>query len=110
MPYKDPEKQRKWQRDKMRRVRAGVEKDKVSDQKWRTFSLDTAEDLRRIIEEQIELVRNSDAETLTKARVIKDLSKEARELLAIVVYEQRLAEIEAADSDAPTASFKDAKR
>ena len=71
MPYKDPEKQRAYQREYQRRRRNGSTAPPGSVDLPAPFRLRTAEDLVSLLQEQIDSVRSDPAAgTLEKARCI----------------------------------------
>jgi hypothetical protein len=108
-PYKDPDMQKKAQREIMRRRRRGTSVGKQLDSKWLKFHLQSTEDLRQVAEEQIEIVRNSGADELVVAKTINQLLQTSIKLLELSELEDRVAEIEADEEGKATESFKDAK-
>lgn len=71
MPYRDPIKQRAYQREYQRLRRAGSRQTPNQSPIPSSFRLQTARDVIRLIEEQVNLVRlDVDADTLEKARAV----------------------------------------
>ena len=108
MPYVNPDKQRAAQRETMRRRRAGVGGEKQLYEKWKTFHLEAAEDIRILIEEMIELLRNADIDVSVKALRVNQLSKTAIELLKLTKLETIARDLEEKGVDTTQSSWQDA--
>jgi hypothetical protein len=85
VPYKDPEKQRSYQREYQRRRRNGCKTPPGSADLPAPFRLRAAEDLLKLLEEQVDAVRLDPATgTIEKARCIGGLTT-----VALRALEQR---------------------
>jgi len=94
MPYKNPDKQRAYKREWMRMQRAG-ESGTPGGTLPLPFRLQTAQDVVRLLEEQIAAIREEQqAGTLEKARAIGYLAGIALKAVEVAGLEERVAALE----------------
>lgn len=97
MPYRDKEKQRAYNREWMRMRRAGESGTPGGTPLPLPFRLKAAEDVLRLIEEQVNAVReDKEAGTLEKARVIGYLASIALKAVEVANLEARIEVLEQA--------------
>jgi hypothetical protein len=95
MPYKDPEKQRGYQREYKRMQRAGSSQTPGQTLVPLPFRLKTAQDVLALIEEQVNAVREEpEAGTLEKARAIGYLAGIALKAVEVADLSARLEAVE----------------
>ena len=95
MPYRDPEKQRDYQREYKRMQRAGSSQTPGQTLIPMSFRLKTAQDALALIEEQVNAVREeSEAGTLEKARCIGYLAGIALKAVEAADLSARLEAVE----------------
>jgi hypothetical protein len=95
MPYKDPEKQRDYQREYKRMQRAGSSQTPGQTLVPLPFRLKTAQDVLTLIEEQVNAVREEpEAGTLEKARAVGYLAGIALKAVEVADLSARLEAVE----------------
>jgi hypothetical protein len=95
MPYKDPEKQRDYQREYKRMQRAGSSQTPGQTLVPLPFRLKTAQDVLALIEEQVNAVREEpEAGTLEKARAIGYLAGIALKAVEVADLSGRVEALE----------------
>ena len=95
MPYKDPEKQRDYQREYKRLQRAGSSQTPGQTLVPLPFRLKTAQDVLALIEEQVNAVREEpEAGTLEKARAVGYLAGIALKAVEVVDLSGRVEALE----------------
>ena len=95
MPYKDPEKQRDYQREYKRMQRAGSSQTPGQTLLPSTFRLKTARDVLALIEEQVNAVREEVAAgTLEKARAVGYLAGIALKAVEVADLSGRVEALE----------------
>ena len=95
MPYRDPEKQRDYQREYKRMQRAGSSQTPGQTLVPLPFRLKTAQDVLALIEEQVNAVREEpEAGTLEKARAIGYLAGIALKAVEVADLSARLEAVE----------------
>lgn len=95
MPYKDPEKQRQYQREYKRLRRAGSRQTPGQTLLPLPFKLKTARDILTLLEEQVNAVReDKDSGTLEKARCIGYLAGYALKAVETADLEARVSSLE----------------
>lgn len=95
MPYKDPEKQRQYNREWMRMRRAGESGTPCGTPLPLSFRLKAAQDVLALLEEQINAVRDDkEAGTLERARVIGYLAGIALKAVETADLEARIEALE----------------
>lgn len=94
MPYKDPHKQREYQRECQRRRRAQATGLSNADKPTRTYSLTRLEDLRGVLEKVTGEVMNADLDAGVKGRVIAQLLTAGIKLFEKTDLELRIAALE----------------
>src|SRR5215217_5182327 len=95
MPYKDPDKQRDYQREYTRMQRAGSSQTPGQTLVRLSFRLKTAQDVLALIEEQVNAVREEpEAGTLEKARCIAYLAGIALKAVEVADLSGRVEALE----------------
>jgi len=95
MPYKDPEKQRDYQKEYKRMQRAGSSQTPGQTLVPLPFRLKTARDVLALIEEQVNAVREEpEAGTLEKARAVGYLAGIALKAVEVADMSARLEAVE----------------
>ena len=95
MPYRDPEKQRDYQREYKRMQRAGSSQTPGQTLVPLPFRLKTAQDVLALIEEQVNAVREEpEAGTLEKARAIGYLAGIALKAVEVADLSGRVEALE----------------
>ena len=95
MPYKDPEKQRDYQREYKRMHRAGSSQTPGQTLVPLSFRLKTAQDVLGCLEEQLNLVRQEpEAGTLEKARAVGYLAGIALKAVEVADLSGRVEALE----------------
>ncbi len=95
MPYRDPEKQRDYQREYKRMQRAGSSQTPGQTLVPLSFRLKTAQDVLVLIEEQVNAVREEpEAGTLEKARAIGYLAGIALKAVKVADLSGRVEALE----------------
>ena len=95
MPYRDPEKQRDYQREYKRMQRAGSSQTPGQTLVPLPFRLKTARDVLALIEEQVNAVREEpEAGTLEKARAVGYLAGIALKAVEVADMSARLEAVE----------------
>ena len=95
MPYRDPEKQRDYQREYKRMQRAGSSQTPGQTLVPLSFRLKTAQDVLALIEEQVNAVREEpEAGTLEKARAVGYLAGIALRAVEAADLSARLEAVE----------------
>ena len=95
MPYRDPEKQRDYQREYKRMQRAGSSQTPGQTLIPMSFRLKTAQDVLALIEEQVNAVREEpEAGTLEKARAIGYLAGIALKAVEVADLSGRVEALE----------------
>ena len=98
MPHKDKDKRNAYMRDYMRRQRsAEAGGEPLAQDRWRTFSMEGAEDLRRIVSAAMELLENADVDPVVKARAIFQGAQVGIKLLELTSLAKRLEALEGKD-------------
>jgi len=93
MPIKDPEKAREYNRNYQRARRAGMPGNAAADFPS-SFRIETAEDVRNLLELTINEVRDADADPLVKARVVGSLAGLTLKAIESSHMEARLIDVE----------------
>ena len=110
MPLKDKEKRNEYQRLLMRRRRSAAKGEVVLDEPaYQEFRMQEAEDLRAIVEEAIELLRDDELDKVVRARAIFQGAQVAIKLLELTDLAKRVKELEAAAKEKQEGSWKDSQ-
>ena len=102
MAYKDKAKRNEYQRNLMRRRRSANAGDEAlaqegeakESERWRTFRMEEAEDLRRIVAAAMEQLENSDVDPVVKARAIFQGAQVSIKLLELTDLAKRVKELQ----------------
>lgn len=94
MSFKDPVKRREYQREYNKRRRGGLSKNLAT----HLIRLETAYDLRVLLEEVITEVRASDLNTEPKARILLEAVKTGIKIIEVTNLETRLRALEFANN------------
>ena len=94
MPYKDPEKAKKYNTDWQRAHRAGIPGNTACDLPA-SVRIKTAADVLALLEATINEVRRVDADPLVKARLVNQLASTTLRAIESSNHEGRLIDIEA---------------
>jgi hypothetical protein len=90
-PYKNPEDKRAYMREYYRRKRSGVDPTRFLDPAWQ---LQTAEDLRRVLENVLRELLESNADIIVKSRAAATLLSVGLRLIELTDFEKRLIALE----------------
>jgi len=93
MPYKDPEKQKEYQREWQRMKKAG-ESGKPSIRTLNPEEIRTAQGLRDLLSEVISEVRETNGDTFIKARLVGYLVSIGIKAVETADHEERLSNLE----------------
>lgn len=93
MPIKDAEKARKYNRDYQRARRAGMP-GKTAGDLPPTVRIKTAQDVLRLLEDEINIVRQADGDPLVKARLVNQLASTTLRAVESSNHEARLVDLE----------------
>lgn len=99
MPHKDKDKRNKYMREYMRRQRSAESSGEVltegkAQERWRTFRMEEAEDLRRIVAAAMEQLENADVDPVVKARAIFQGAQVSIKLLELTDLAKRVKELQ----------------